>query len=162
VVGINIARAGRVASLSLPASVVVGLIDDLKSGRLAPPAWRVSSWQSTWDELEARIASLQSSLREAEQARHEAEHRLLKSETVVRQALVAKAAAELRQVDAQRDMVKRLQAAAERRAAERAIRLAEAPFEEARLEVEAAHRTLHELRTALAAARREKDSLQAE
>lgn len=35
-IGINIARAGRVESYALPADVVAGLIDDLKSGRLAP------------------------------------------------------------------------------------------------------------------------------
>ena len=36
VVGINIARAGRVASYAIPSSVVVPLLADLKSGRLAP------------------------------------------------------------------------------------------------------------------------------
>ncbi len=35
-VGINIARAGRVASYALPASVVLAVLDDLKSGKLAP------------------------------------------------------------------------------------------------------------------------------
>lgn len=36
VVGINIARAGRTESYAIPASVVLPLIKDLKSGRLAP------------------------------------------------------------------------------------------------------------------------------
>jgi serine protease Do len=35
-VGINIARAGRVESYALPAEAVRGLLDDLKSGKLAP------------------------------------------------------------------------------------------------------------------------------
>jgi serine protease Do len=37
-VGINIARAGRVESYALPAEAVKGLLDDLKSGKLAPKA----------------------------------------------------------------------------------------------------------------------------
>ena len=37
-VGVNIARAGRVASYALPASVVLPLLEELKSGRLAPEA----------------------------------------------------------------------------------------------------------------------------
>jgi serine protease Do len=36
VVGINIARAGRVATLALPASVVLPLVDKLKTGQFAP------------------------------------------------------------------------------------------------------------------------------
>lgn len=36
VVGINIARAGRIVSYALPASLVVAAIDELKSGKLAP------------------------------------------------------------------------------------------------------------------------------
>jgi serine protease Do len=35
-VGINIARADRVSSYAIPASVVKPLLADLKSGRLAP------------------------------------------------------------------------------------------------------------------------------
>jgi serine protease Do len=35
-VGINIARAGRVASFALPSEVILPLIEDLKSGKLAP------------------------------------------------------------------------------------------------------------------------------
>lgn len=37
-VGINIARAGRVNSYALPTSVVLAVLDDLKSGKLAPKA----------------------------------------------------------------------------------------------------------------------------
>jgi serine protease Do len=36
-VGINIARAGRIESYAIPAAIVVSLLDDLKSGKLAPP-----------------------------------------------------------------------------------------------------------------------------
>jgi serine protease Do len=37
VIGINIARSGRTETLALPAEVVKPLLDDLKSGKLAPP-----------------------------------------------------------------------------------------------------------------------------
>jgi serine protease Do len=36
VLGINIARAGRVMSYAVPSDVVVRMLDDLKSGKLAP------------------------------------------------------------------------------------------------------------------------------
>jgi serine protease Do len=36
-VGLNIARAGRIKTYAIPAAVVVTLLDDLKSGKLAPP-----------------------------------------------------------------------------------------------------------------------------
>jgi serine protease Do len=37
VIGLNIARAGRTETLAIPAEVVKTLLDDLKSGKLAPP-----------------------------------------------------------------------------------------------------------------------------
>ncbi len=37
VIGINIARAGRTETLAIPAEVIKPLLDDLKSGKLAPP-----------------------------------------------------------------------------------------------------------------------------
>jgi hypothetical protein len=94
-------------------------------------------------------------LREAERLRDEAQQQLLKSETVVRRALVEQAAAELRKVDAQQDVVKRVRAEAERMAAERAVFMAEGPFEDARRDIEAATKTIRDIRLALAAARRE-------
>ncbi len=36
-VGLNIARAGRIETLALPATILLPLLDDLKSGKLAPP-----------------------------------------------------------------------------------------------------------------------------
>jgi S1-C subfamily serine protease len=160
VVGINIARSGRVASLTLPAKLVAPLLDDLKSGRLAPATWSVGSWHSPWERLEAKITSLEMSLREAQRVRDEAQHRLRRSETVVRRALVERAAAELRKVDARQDSSRRRQAESERQAADRAVHKAAAPFEEARREVESAARTIHEILTALAAARQQQAGLQ--
>lgn len=43
VMGINIARAGRVVSYAIPADVVVKLLAELKSGKLAPPDVLVST-----------------------------------------------------------------------------------------------------------------------
>lgn len=54
-VGLNIARAGRVESYALPAEIVVSLIADLKSGRLAP-----------WGEYEKQLSEALTSLKSAE------------------------------------------------------------------------------------------------
>jgi serine protease Do len=159
VVGVNIARSGRVASLTLPAAVVTDLLDDMKSGKWPPPDWDVRVWDSRLRQLGWQIASLEDSLREAEGVRQRAHHRLLQSETAVRQALVQRAAAELRKVDAQQDVIKRTQAEAERAAAERAVERSAGPFEEAQKEVAAADDAIKELRVALDAARRERSSL---
>ena len=40
VIGINIARAGRTETFAIPAGEVVGLIEDLKSGKLAPAGYK--------------------------------------------------------------------------------------------------------------------------
>jgi hypothetical protein len=159
VVGINIARAGRLASLSLPAGVVVPLLDELKSGKLPPPSWTVGLWQSPQSEVEARIASLETTLREAQRLRGEAERRLLQSETAVRQALVEKAAAELRKVDARDDSVARLKAETQRRAAERAVKLAEEPFEQAHQEITEVDQAIRKIHAALVEARKEQAGL---
>jgi serine protease Do len=37
VVGVNIARAGRVESYAIPADIIIALLPELKSGKLAPP-----------------------------------------------------------------------------------------------------------------------------
>jgi len=42
-VAVNIARAGRTETYAIPADVVVGLIEELKSGRMAPGADAVSA-----------------------------------------------------------------------------------------------------------------------
>jgi serine protease Do len=43
VVGVNIARAGRVETYALPASVVKPLLDDLKSGKYPPSSEAATS-----------------------------------------------------------------------------------------------------------------------
>jgi hypothetical protein len=147
------------ASFSLPASVVVPLLDELKSGKLPPPQWTVGLWQLPESVVEARIASLENTLRDAQRLRGEAKRRLLQSETAVQQALVEKAAAELRKVDARDDLVARSKAEAQRLAAERAVRLAEVPFEQARQEIEEVDQAIFKINAALAEARKEQASL---
>ena len=63
VVGINIARAGRVASYAAPAGEVLAVLPDLISGKLAPPEPSVAS----------KIELLDSALKRAEAAAAEAD-----------------------------------------------------------------------------------------
>lgn len=52
-VGINIARAGRVNSYALPVSVMLPLVEEMKSGKFAPDAPAVEAKQSLAQRLEA-------------------------------------------------------------------------------------------------------------
>jgi S1-C subfamily serine protease len=63
VVGVNIARAGRVESYAIPAADVLALVDDLKSGKLAPPKPDVAT----------RIKEIEERLKQAEAAKSESE-----------------------------------------------------------------------------------------
>jgi serine protease Do len=65
VVGVNIARVGRVASYAVPANTVLELLPELKSGRLAPPEPSVAE----------KLRELEETLRQAEAARAESETR---------------------------------------------------------------------------------------
>lgn len=59
VVGINIARQGRVASLMLPASIVLPVIEELKSGKRTPALVnekRIDEINSLLEQLRTRIA----------------------------------------------------------------------------------------------------------
>jgi serine protease Do len=82
-VGLNIARAGRVESYALPAEIVVSLIEDLKSGRLAP-----------WGEYEKQLADALTSLKTAEASVQQAKGDL--------DRIVAEAQAALKKVEAAR------------------------------------------------------------
>lgn len=68
VVGINIARAGRVESYAIPATVVTSLLADLQSGRLMPPP--------PIAEYEKQLAEALASLRKAEESVQEAKSQL--------------------------------------------------------------------------------------
>ena len=65
------------------------------------------------------------------------------------------AVAELRKVDARDDVAARVKAETERVAAERAIRLAEAPFEQAHQEITAVDQAIQKIHAALVEARKE-------
>jgi serine protease Do len=64
-VGVNIARAGRVASYAVPAETVLELLPDLVSGKLAPPEPSVAE----------KLKQLDEKLRQIEAARSESESR---------------------------------------------------------------------------------------
>jgi serine protease Do len=55
VLGLNIARAGRVVSYAVPGDVVVGLLSDLKSGKLAPSAAVLATITPSRGPLEAPV-----------------------------------------------------------------------------------------------------------
>ena len=57
--GINIARAGRVASYAIPTDAVLEILPDLMSGRLAPPEPSVAE----------KLEAVQEALRRAEAAK---------------------------------------------------------------------------------------------
>lgn len=81
-VGINIARAGRVASYALPVTVIRPLLDDLRSGNLSPTAMATK-----------RIAELKSSLTALKQSETDLGQRLAESLESVKKAKEAEAAA---------------------------------------------------------------------
>jgi serine protease Do len=59
VLGINIARAGRVESYAIPAEAALGLIEELKSGKLAPRAEEVAKAAPTTRPAVAKAATTQ-------------------------------------------------------------------------------------------------------
>jgi serine protease Do len=67
-VGVNIARAGRVASYAVPAETVLGLLPELMSGKLAPPEPSVAE----------KLRQLDEALRTAEAAQSESETRAVR------------------------------------------------------------------------------------
>jgi S1-C subfamily serine protease len=85
-VGLNIARAGRVESYALPAEVVVSLIADLKSGRLAP-----------WGEYEKQLSEALTSLKTAEtsvqQAKGDLDRIVNEAQAALKKVEAARAAA---------------------------------------------------------------------
>jgi serine protease Do len=79
VVGINIARAGRVDSLALPVSTVIPVLELLKSGNLAPAKinqTRLTELEKEWEQVRAKLAAMPAAPRlenslSVEKARHE-------------------------------------------------------------------------------------------
>jgi serine protease Do len=79
VIGINIARAGRVESYAIPAAVVASLVVDLQSGRLMPPP--------PIAEYEKELAAALASLRKSEETVQEAKAKLDKVVEEAQEAL---------------------------------------------------------------------------
>jgi serine protease Do len=83
VVGINIARAGRVESYAVPSEVIVPLLADLMSGKLAPkpeptsraptPDEKLAAAKAALQQAEADLAAAQKRLAEARAALQQAE-----------------------------------------------------------------------------------------
>jgi serine protease Do len=73
VVGINIARAGRVESYAIPTESVLALVNDLKSGKLAPPGPNVAELEKSLEKARADLARIENELKTTEDARKTAE-----------------------------------------------------------------------------------------
>jgi serine protease Do len=88
VLGINIARAGRVESYSIPAEVITPLLADLMSGKLSPKALEATA------ALEKKVTELKAALQNAERDKAEAEKKLKDVQEDVKKAEAYKAEAE--------------------------------------------------------------------
>ncbi|MEX2185167.1 MAG: PDZ domain-containing protein [Pirellulales bacterium] len=116
VVGINIARAGRVESYAIPAAVVTTLIADLQSGRLMPPP--------PIAEYEKELADALASLRKSEDSVREAKEKLDKV------------------VDDAQEALKNVESA--RKATQKAVENAQAALGKAKADAEAARNAANE------------------
>jgi serine protease Do len=87
VLGINIARAGRVESYSIPTEAITPLLDDLKSGKLAPK-------EIANTDREKKIAELKAGVTKAEENKAAAEKKLREAQEALKKLEVEKAAAE--------------------------------------------------------------------
>ena len=94
VLGINIARAGRVESYSIPTEFITPLLADLKSGKLAPKD--VAS-----ADLAKKIAELKAGVTKAEESMAAAGKKLKEAQEALKKQEVEKAAAEKKIKDAQ-------------------------------------------------------------
>jgi serine protease Do len=85
-VGLNIARAGRVESYALPAEIVVTLIEDLKSGRLAP-------WGDYEKQLVEALTSLKTAEASVQQAKGDLDRIVGEAQSALKKVETARAAA---------------------------------------------------------------------
>ena len=76
-VGINIARAGRVESYAIPTEVVMTLVDDLKSGKLAPKPVgpTLAELEKALEQARAEVTRNETELKAAEALRLSAEQK---------------------------------------------------------------------------------------
>jgi serine protease Do len=87
-IGLNIARAGRVESYALPAEIIVSLIEDLKSGRLAP-------WGEYEKQLTDALASLKTAESSVQQAKGDLDRIVNEAQAALKKVEAARAAAAL-------------------------------------------------------------------
>jgi serine protease Do len=97
-VGINIARAGRVESYAIPTEAVLSLINDLKSGKLAPKEDTLA--KAALDEREKALAKARDELAEVEKAFRSAEEASRKAERKKKQLAQKLAEAKKKVADA--------------------------------------------------------------
>jgi serine protease Do len=83
IIGINIARAGRVESYAIPTEALMPLLPDLKSGKLSPQVF-----------FEKKIADMKAALTKAEEDKTAAEKKLKDAQDAVKKQEADKAAAE--------------------------------------------------------------------
>jgi serine protease Do len=86
-VGVNIARAGRVASYALPARVVLAVVDDLKAGKFAPPPEPTKVEKIA--ELDKRLAEMTETVNKRVEERLQAEAAMQKAEESLKAAQAA-------------------------------------------------------------------------
>jgi serine protease Do len=98
VIGINIARAGRVESYAIPAEAIQPLLDDLKSGKLAP----VSKGPSAEEKAAAdKVAAAKAALEKLEAEKAELEKKVAAEKADLEKRLAeAKAALEKAEAEA--------------------------------------------------------------
>jgi serine protease Do len=87
VIGINIARAGRVESYSVPTEALTPVMADLMSGKLSPRNVMIAN-------LEKKITELKATLKKAEEDKATAEKQITDSQDAIKKQEAAKAEAE--------------------------------------------------------------------
>ena len=85
-IGVNIARAGRTETYAVPSEAVLSLLDDLKSGKLAPK-------EDKKPEAEAKLTEAKAAFEKAEAERVAAEKKAAEAKTALEKAEADKAAA---------------------------------------------------------------------
>jgi hypothetical protein len=105
VVGVNIARAGRVMTFAVPSAVVQSLLSDLRAGKYPVPESLVAARsQPGPSPAEQKITELTEALKKAEAAKTSAEIAALQAAEALKKANEARTAAEEVLKKAQADM----------------------------------------------------------
>jgi serine protease Do len=123
VVGVNIARGGRVMSYAVPSAVVQSLLSDLRSGKYPVPESLVAArTQPGPSPAEAKITEITEALKKAEAAKASAEINAIQAADALKKAAEAKATAEEMLKKAQADMDRAIARQAEANSAVEALK----------------------------------------